>query len=279
MPRIASFCVVIALLLAPKARSDETLAGRACRSVHLQYPGPEAVAFYNEVTVAESAPGTYFCACGFSKGYFGIQELANGKKLVIFSVWDPGRQDDPKSVAEERRVKLLHQGKGVRIGRFGGEGTGGQSFYDFDWEIGQPCRFLIKATPEGKERTAYAAYFYVPRDKAWHHLATFSTITGGTLLKGYYSFVEDFKRDGVSLTKARKASYGNGWVRTLNADWAPLDRATFTADSNPAMNIDAGLAAGRFFLATGGDTKYVTTKLRGAMKREAAGAAPADLPD
>src|SRR5260370_952389 len=110
-------------------QADERLKGIACRSVHLGYPAAEGVAFYNEMTVEKSAVGTYFMACGWDKGYFGIQELGNGKKVLIFSVWDAGG-DDPKAVAEDKRVKLLYKDEKVRTGRFGGEGTGGQSFLD-----------------------------------------------------------------------------------------------------------------------------------------------------
>src|SRR5262249_17752420 len=104
------FPLLLALLglVSPRAEAKPV---DACRSVHLHYPAPEAVAFCNEVTVDRSAPGTYFCACGFHMGYFGIQELGNGKKVVIFSVWEPGRQDDPKAVAEERRVRLVAKGE------------------------------------------------------------------------------------------------------------------------------------------------------------------------
>src|SRR5262245_57446977 len=73
---------LIAAMSAAAANADEKLAGVACRSVHLQYPAPDGDAFYNEVTVAKSSEGTYFCVCGFSKGYYGIQELGNGKKLL-----------------------------------------------------------------------------------------------------------------------------------------------------------------------------------------------------
>src|SRR5579863_4307691 len=90
--------VGLLVLLCTCAHADEKLAGIACRSVHLGFPAAEGVAFYNEVTVDKSAAGTYFMACGFDLGYFGIQELANGKKLVLFSVWDPGQQDDPNQV-------------------------------------------------------------------------------------------------------------------------------------------------------------------------------------
>ena len=81
---------------------------RACRSVHLWYTGPEAIAFYNEVTVEKSAPGTYFMACGFGGGYFGIQELGNGKKVVLFSVWEPDIGNNPATKIDA----------GVEDGRF-----------------------------------------------------------------------------------------------------------------------------------------------------------------
>ncbi len=282
-PRTATILVAILPLLAPaprRARADERLLGIACRSVHLAYRAPvpaPAAAFYNEVTVDHSAPGTYFCVCGFDKGYVGIQELADGKKLVIFSVWDPGNQNDPQSVAEDQRVKLLHRDERVRTGRFGNEGTGGQSFFDYDWQVGETYRFLVTARPQG-QRTEFAGYFYVPQDNAWKHLVTFSTLTGGHSLRGLYSFVEDFRRNRISTTKVRSARYGNGWISTTDGNWHPLDRATFTADSNPATNIDAGARDGRFFLTTGGETQNATTPLRSRIECPAAGTPPSDLP-
>ncbi len=268
-------------LLAVSAGADEKLEGIACRSVHLAYPAPEGVAFYTEMSVEKSSDGTYFMAAGWSKGYYGIQELANGKKLVLFSVWDPTAGNDPKTVDDSKRVKMLHKDDAVRVQRFGGEGTGGQSFFDYDWKIGETYRFLVTARPDGDVRTAYSGYFFVPELREWKHLVTFSTITNGTLLKGYYSFVEDFRRNKVSTTKQRRASYGNGWVKPVKGEWLPLDKARFTADANPVLNIDAGATGGRYFLATGGDTSNKTTKLRDTIARdkEPAGTKrPTDLP-
>src|SRR5689334_12511667 len=125
-----TICVAAFVVLAVSAGADEKLKGIACRSVHLGYPAPEGIAFYIEMTVEKSADGTYFMAAGWSKGYFGIQELANGKKVVLFSVWDPTAGNDPKTVDESKRVKMLHKDEAVRVKRFGGEGTGGQSFFD-----------------------------------------------------------------------------------------------------------------------------------------------------
>ena len=284
MPRPAclslllAFAVGCSLVGARSALADEKLKDIACRSVHLGYTAPTGTAFYNEVTVEKSAPGTYFCVCGFSKGYYGIQELANGKKLLIFSVWDPGSQDDPSKVDETKRVKLLHQGEGVRVGRFGNEGTGGQSFYDFDWKVGETYRFLVTAKPDG-DRTEFAGYFYLNDTKTWKHLITFSTLTGGKPLSGYYSFVEDFRRNRESATQTRQARFGGGYVFTTDKAWQPLTKAQFTADRNPVLNINAGPNDDRFFLATGGDITNIATPLWKHMERAADGLAPPrDLP-
>jgi hypothetical protein len=255
--------------------ADEGLKGIACRSVHLAYPGPAGVAFYNEVKVERSAEGTYFAVCGFNGGYFGIQEKAGGKKVVIFSVWDPTKGDDPKAVKEEQRVQVVHQDPEVRVGRFGGEGTGGQSFWDYDWKVGEVYRFLVQAKVNGP-RTEYAAHFYHPEKKAWKHLATFSTLAKGNTLENYYSFVEDFRRNRVSATQERRARYGNGWVKKADGQWVALTRARFTADRNPVVNIDAGVEGSWFFLATGGETKNTGTALGKTMDRPPTGV---DLPD
>lgn len=271
-----SLCGVILLFLTGVVHADEKLKGIACRSVHLGYPAPTGISFYNEVKIEQSAAGTYFMVCGWSKGYFGIQELGNGKKVVLFSVWDPGDQNDPKLVKEDQRVKLLHQGEGVRVGRFGNEGTGGQSFFDYDWKVGETYRFLVTAKAV-ENRSEYSGYFFIREKNEWKHLVTFSTPTGGTLLKGCYSFVEDFKRDKVSTTLTRRAEFGNSWLQTEDTKWQPILKAKFTADANPVLNIDAGIEKDRYFLVTGGDIENKTIKLWGTMELDAK--LPRQLPD
>lgn len=259
-------CRLLPLLLLvfvlPSLHADEKLKGIACRSVHLSYKLPEAVAYYGEMTVEKSAPGTYFMALGWDKGYFGIQEKGDGKKVVIFSVWEPGN-DNPKATPEEKRTKLLYKDDKVRVGRFGGEGSGGQSFYDLDWKLGATYRFLVTSKVNG-DRVEYHGHLGLPDEKGWKHLVGFSTLHKNNL-RGCYSFVEDFKRDRVSTTKVRQASYGNVWARTEKGEWQPATRARFTGDSNPVTNINAGLVGERFFLVTGGATENKDTKLSASM--------------
>lgn len=245
------------------AKADERLKGIACRSVHLGYPAPEGTAFYNEVTIRESAVGSYFMVCGWNTGYFGLQQLGDGKKLLIFSVWD-SQQNNPNAVKEDLRTKLIYKDEKLRVGRFGGEGTGGQSFYDYDWKSGETYKLMVTSQVNG-ERTEYTGWFFVPEDKVWKRLVTFSTVTGGKNLGGYYAFIEDFKRDRVSTTHARRAEFSNGWVKIITGEAVPLVKARFTADSNPVMNINAFAEKNRFTLVTGGETQNTGAKLREFM--------------
>ena len=232
-------------------------APTAARSVHLGYPAPDGSLFYTEMVIDQSVPGSYFMAAGWNTGYFGLQQLGKAdEKVVIFSVWDPTTGDDPGAVKTEDRVEVLHEGTGVRIRRFGGEGTGGQCMAPWPWALGETQRFLLQGEVQGA-KTAYTAW--VSRAGSdWKKLATFRTRTGGLPLRGYYSFVEDFRRDGSSVGETRKARFGNGWVKTIAGDWVPLNRARFTAsgaDWEARDNIDSGESGSWFFLATGGDIR------------------------
>lgn len=255
---ILPFMAMFAVTFVP-ALGDDRLKGIACRSVHLGYPGRDVTAFYNQVTPRSSAPGTFLMVCGWDAGYFGLQELADGKKLVIFSVWDNAEGDNPEAVESEQRVKLLHQHPDVRVGRFGGEGTGGQSFYDFDWQLDKTYHFLVTATPNAS-RSEYTGYMYDEASEGWLKLISFSTITGGKRAAGLYSFIEDFKRDRKSTEFTRRADFGNGWFM-VDDKWSPIQSARFTADANPVLNIDAGSNGDMFFLATGGKIENSTTQL------------------
>ena len=97
-------------------------------------------------------------AAGFSHGYFGIQELGDGRKVAIFSAWDPDHGDKDSA---DQRVQTIFAADDVRVKRFGGEGTGGQCMFDFDWAIGQTYRFMIKSAvtednTTNVKRTQYA---------------------------------------------------------------------------------------------------------------------------
>jgi hypothetical protein len=239
---------------------------RAARSVHWGWPAPDSELFTISMIVDQSVPGSYFMACGWNTGYFGVQELANSRKVIIFSVWDPTQGDDPNKVDAAERVECLFSDPQMRIRRFGGEGTGGQCMGDFDWKLGETNRFLLRVEVQDA-KTAYSGYVFQNGD--WRKLVTFRTRTGGQPLRGLYSFVEDFRRDYKSARETRKARFSDAWVKSLTGDWIALSRARFTASSadwEAKDTINAGLEGRWLFLQTGGDTKN-TLPLRSILER------------
>ncbi len=67
----------------------------------------------------------------------------------------------------------------------------------------------------------------------------------------------------------RRARFGNGWIRNRAGEWQPLTSARFTASGaawEAKDNIDAGVAANDFFLATGGTQKQ-SLPLRSQLQR------------
>ena len=232
----------------------------AARSVHVQHPAPAAEWAYGEVSVEKSAPGSYFMAIGFTTGYCGIQELYDGSKIAIFSVWDPGNPMDfsakADKVDEKIRTKVNFAGEGVKIERFGGEGTGGKSTFPFDWKIGETYRFAINVAKDGEHRTAYTGYIF--RDGKWFKIATFSTLAakGEASIRGIHSFVEDFRRNENSVKQVRRASFRNFFSKAVGGgDWKAIEGGMFTADNNPRITIDMEAVENGFTLTTGGDTE------------------------
>lgn len=261
---LASLCLATPAF----AISGEELAKRQCRSVHTSYlpHSADTQAAYAEITVQKSSPGTYFCALGFHMGYIGMQELSNGSKTVIFSVWEPNHGQIEANVPESERARLIRKGEGVRTGRFGHEGTGGQSFFKYDWTIGEKVKFFVRAKKLSKKLTSYTGYFYDNKAKKWQLMTEFQTIAKDKMLgTGLYSFVEDFKRNYKSSKIQRSAHYTNIWSLGNTGTWASHPKARFTADPTPSNHVDAGAVENGYFLTTGGDTEMKTTKLWGAI--------------
>ncbi len=226
---------------------------RMATSVHLRYQMPPSRRFYNEMTIQKSAPESYFMACGFTGGYFGLQELKNKKKVLIFSVWDLPEEREGEALLEHLQTRCEFKIPEVRIGRFGGEGTGGQSFMDVDWKIGETYRFMVECEPLADQRIAFSAYFFDPEVGHWQKLITFSTpLQTQPYFTSYYSFVEDFKRNWRSSTLTRAARFSNAHIHE-GEQWIPCTEMVFTKDINPNCNVDCLSVRKGITLKTGGD--------------------------
>lgn len=228
-------------------------------SVHLPYElpaGKNIEYFYNEVTVPKGQDpiGSYFMANGFGEGYFGMQVNGEKERRVLFSVWSPFTTDNPKEIPDDHRVKLLAKGKDVHGGEFGGEGSGGQSYFLYPWKVGTTYQFLNRARPDGQGNTIYTAWFFAPEAGKWQLIASFQRPKTDKHLTGLHSFLENFADRNGYLGRA--ASYGNQWVRDTGGEWTELTKAHFSGDdiASRGFRLDyaGGTNKGAFFLRNGG---------------------------
>lgn len=225
-------------------------------SVHIGYPvdaGTEVEWFYNEIKAVDDPIHTYYMACGFARGYFGMQVNGPAERRIIFSIWDAGNEGvDRSKVKDDDLVKLLGKGQGVYTDGFGNEGTGGHSHLVWNWKTRDRQRFLVRAQKDGTG-TIYTGYYFVPEKQGWMLIASFRAPKDGKLLRGLYSFSENFWGDTGHLR--RSAIFGSAWIRTLAGDWRQLSTGRFTHDStggNDRLDYDLKPLGTRFLLQHGG---------------------------
>ena len=254
---------------------------RNAASVHLAYPTTGITnidAFYCEMTGVVTPLWTYFEACGWHRGYFGMQVNSPTERRIIFSVWDSGSEAvDRSKVAAVDRVTLLAKGDGVDAGDFGNEGTGGHSHLVYNWKTGEKQRFVVTAKPTDATHTIYSGYWFHPEQKQWILISSWKAPKDGQYLHGLYSFSENFGGSNGHLQ--RKALYGNQWYRTAAGQWHEQTSAKFSHDpTGKADRLDRymGVEDGQFFLSNGGFTAGFT-KFGELFTRPTTGRPPGDF--
>ncbi len=233
--------------------------GRRGPSVHLTYTLPKELSvkwFYNELTVPEKqdVPGSFFMAAGFAEGYFGMQVNSESERRVLFSVWSPFHTDDPSSIPEEQKVKMLQKGPGVYTGEFGNEGAGGQSYLRYPWKAGTTYPFLLSVEPMEGNSTRYSAYFYAAEEKKWRLIATFLRPKTTTYLQRPHSFLENFLPEYGD--QRRSLLLNRQWVADTQGNWHELTEARFTVDQTGRkgfrMDYKGGVLGKDFYMENGG---------------------------
>ena len=238
---------------------DDFYWGRRGPSVHLNFLMPTEKPiewFYNEVTIPKGKDiiGSYYMANGFKEGYMGIQVNSEKERRILFSVWSPFTTDNPKSIPDSLKIKLLQVGKSVHIGEFGDEGSGGQSYLVFNWQPDVTYKFLTHIKPNGDNTTTYTAYFYDPLSKKWLLIASFLRPQTNTWYTQPHSFLENFEPERGAIN--RKGFYSNQWVCNTEGWWLELTKAKFTNDATARkkarMDFLGGVEDGQFFLSNCG---------------------------
>lgn len=255
---------------------------RNAASVHLKYPladSIKAVAFYNEITIPAGADvvHSYYMACGFARGYFGIQVNSPTERRVIFSVWDAGKEAvDRNKVADSNKVQLLAKGIDVVADGFGNEGTGGHSHWVYPWRTGETYKLMVSVLPDSaSQSTIYTGYFFIPELQQWKLIASFKAPHDGKTLHNLYSFNENFV--GLNGQIQRKAFFGNQWIQRENRSWKELTQSTFSYDATgkavDRIDYGGGVQDGKFYLWNGGFQK-ANVKYGDLFNRQGTGRVP-----
>lgn len=267
--------LVLCLVVRAATAAAQNDPAMQARSVHLFYMpqarSPESAMATVEVTEAQT--NSYYMAIGWDCGYCGLQDV-DGRRIFIFSVWEPSDAFDLKAreedVREDVRARAVFVGDGVKAKRFGGEGTGMKTTTPLAWNEGDEVTIRIDSASDGKDRMVFSCSIR-HNDDEWRKIAAISTICPvekERCIHNVHSFVEDFWRNGESAKLSRGAEYRGIKTRAKGSDeWVEAVGAMFTADSTNTDNIDAGPTGdGGCFLKTGGATKNDHVKLWQSFK-------------
>lgn len=208
--------------------------------------------FYNEVTIqpGDDPHGTYGMAIGFHGGYYGMQVCDNGRRKLLFSIWSPFSTDDPSQIPEDKMVRVLKKHPLVHTGEFGHEGSGGQSYMNYNWVSGQTYRFLCRIRPVEDNKTEFTSYFFFPETGRWELFCSFLRPDTQTWFKGAHSFLESFI--DVNGHNFRRVHFSNQWAVTKAGKWVPIERMRLTGDNTARkaqrQDYGGGVVDNHFFL-------------------------------
>lgn len=255
--------------------------GRRGPSVHMGYTLPQEPTewFYNEIRVPKEGEvmHSYYMACGFGEGYFGMQFNSPTERRVLFSVWSPFDTQDPKLIPAEDQIKMLRRGKEVHIGEFGNEGSGGQSYLKYNWKADETYKFLMRIRPDGKGNTVYTAYFFATEEGQWRLIASFLRPKTNTWYVRPHSFLENFSPEQGYLP--RQVEFTNQWALGKDGEWRRTPQGTFTHDATAGAGVrldyQGGLTTDKsaFYLKMGGFFNG-STPLRSKFERTSTGVKP-----
>ena len=159
-----------------------------------------------------------------------------------------------RDIPEDQRIVAVAKGPDVRIGEFGNEGSGGQSFLVYPWKAGSTYRFLTEVKRDGQGSTISRRGLATSLKAPGGLIACFRRPKTDTSLRGFHSFLENFAPTFGHIE--RRAFHGNVWVRDVDGQWHECTRARFSVDATGAghhrLDFAGGSEGKNFFLTNGG---------------------------
>jgi hypothetical protein len=240
-------------------------------SVHLNFNSTVSTVksynwLYQEVKVPTGKDPlyTFYMSIGFYRGYLGMQTNSPTERRVLFSVWDSAdAENDPNHTAADN-VSLVAKGTNVTSNGFGGEGTGGQTYINANWQTNQTVAFIMNVRQETTNSVLLSAWYKLEGQSTWNYMATWRAPKEQRNFDGFYSFLENFGYSNGQLQ--RQAEYYNAWAKeSASGNWVHLNKVTYSnTDGAVGQRVDfeQGVSptnTNRFYMSSGGYTPTIKT--------------------
>ena len=219
------------------------------RSTHPQFPSGQAFDWaYEEVMIPGGdsiVNANYVMSLGVLAGYMGIQVGEGGAhRTILFSQWDSGDTDSDPNLPDHLRSTAVDTGEGVIAKRFGGEGTGVQSFRNNGafWQFNKYVQFIThcrselatyeveengKVVTKSQRNMLVSAWWNAQDEKGWQYISTLRVANRSSFIDSWYSFVECFVN--YNGQEKRFGYFRNGYAkhRTGSKKWYHMNKADF----------------------------------------------------
>ncbi|MBR5891012.1 MAG: DUF3472 domain-containing protein [Bacteroidaceae bacterium] len=188
----------------------------------------------------------YVMSLGVLAGYMGIQVGADGAhRTVLFSQWDSGDTDTDPNLPDHLRSTAVDTGDGVIAQRFGGEGTGVQSFRNNGafWDFNKYVQFIThcrnelatyetvengKTVTKQQRNMLISAWWNAQDEKGWQYMSTLRVANRSTFIDSWYSFVECYVNGNGQ--RKRIGYFRNGYAKARKEQggkWFHMNKASF----------------------------------------------------
>jgi hypothetical protein len=239
--------------------------GRRGPSVHVRPDKPDGDMeyFYSEVFIpgGQDVLGSYFMCNGFGEGYAGIQVNSERERRVLFSVWSAYSTDNPSLMGKyaPRLVRVNNQPgyrPAITYTKFGGEGSGGQSYLRHAWQAGKTYKMLTRVRPHPRQdkypnSSLYKAWFH--DGAGWIFIAEWRRIEldaadnngrppRARWYTGAHHFLENFNPAVGNL--ARRGTWDNQWYISKDGEFFEPTGYLFTNDATASAGHRVDYAGG-----------------------------------
>ena len=127
-------------------------------------------------------------------GYFGLQVLGSGEKVVIMSLWDAFCQDKAGNVTMIKPQVLFPKDAQIteHTPETNGEGSFVQCMFPFEWETGKDYRFLLEQQTSEQGTELFILSLMEPEGEEQTVLFCFDSGMTGVWMDSISGFVENF---------------------------------------------------------------------------------------